>query len=140
MKGKKYTVTSALLYANGPIHIGHIAGAYLPADIYVRYLKSTGNEVAFISGSDEHGAAITIQAKKEKTSPKNIIEKYHKLNKKSFEEFGINFSIYDRTSDKMHHETSQEFFTTLNKKNTFTKKKTAGPKHLWLCEGGATKT
>ena len=84
MKGKKYTVTSALLYANGPIHIGHIAGAYLPADIYVRYLKSTGNEVVFISGSDEHGAAITIQAKKEKTSPKNIIEKYHALNKKSF--------------------------------------------------------
>ena len=125
MKGKKYTVTSALLYANGPIHIGHIAGAYLPADIYVRYLKSTGNEVAFISGSDEHGAAITIQAKKEKTSPKNIIDKYHKLNKKSFEEFGINFSIYDRTSDKMHHETSQEFFTTLNKKNTFTKKKSS---------------
>ena len=125
MKGKKYTVTSALLYANGPVHIGHIAGAYLPADIYVRYLKSTGNEVVFISGSDEHGAAITIQAKKEKTSPKNIIEKYHALNKKSFEEFGIDFSIYDRTSDKMHHETSQEFFTTLNKKNTFTKKKSS---------------
>ena len=125
MKGKKYTVTSALLYANGPIHIGHIAGAYLPADIYVRYLKSTGNEVVFISGSDEHGAAITIQAKKEKTSPKNIIEKYHALNKKSFEEFGIDFSIYDRTSDKMHHETSQEFFTTLNNKNTFTKKKSS---------------
>ena len=125
MKGKKYTVTSALLYANGPIHIGHIAGAYLPADIYVRYLKSTGNEVIFISGSDEHGAAITIQAKKEKTSPKNIIEKYHTLNKKSFEEFGIDFRIYDRTSDKMHHETSQEFFTTLNNKNTFTKKKSS---------------
>ena len=125
MKGKKYTVTSALLYANGPIHIGHIAGAYLPADIYVRYLKSTGNEVVFISGSDEHGAAITIQAKKEKTEPQNIIEKYHALNKKSFEEFGIDFSIYDRTSDKMHHETSQEFFTTLNNKNTFTKKKSS---------------
>ena len=91
MNKKIYTVTSALLYANGPIHIGHIAGAYLPADIYVRYLKGKGHDVAFICGSDEHGAAITLQAKKEGISPQKIIDKYHSLNKKSFADFGIDF-------------------------------------------------
>ena len=90
---KRYTVTSALLYANGPVHIGHIAGAYLPADIYVRYLKSKGNDVVFICGSDEHGAAITLQSKKENVTTKEIIDKYHYMNKKAFEDFGINFSI-----------------------------------------------
>jgi len=124
MNKKKYTVTSALLYANGPLHIGHIAGAYLPADIYVRYLKGKGNDVAFICGSDEHGAAITLQAKKEGVSPKKIIDKYHYLNKKSFANFGINFSIYHRTSEKIHHETAQNIFKFLDKKNTFTTKKT----------------
>lgn len=124
MKKKRYTVTSALLYANGPLHIGHIAGAYLPADIYVRYLKAKGHDVAFICGSDEHGAAITLQAKKEKVSPKEIINKYHSINKKTFSDFGINFSIYHRTSEKLHHETAQDFFKVLDKSNVFTKKVT----------------
>ncbi len=124
MSKKRYTVTAALLYANGPIHIGHIAGAYLPADIYVRYLKKKGHDVAFICGSDEHGAAITLQAKKEGVTPKKIIDKYHSINKKAFAEFGINFSIYHRTSEKIHHETAQEFFKKLESKNVFTKKTT----------------
>ncbi len=119
---KRFTVTSALLYANGPLHIGHIAGAYLPADIYVRYLKGKGHDVAFICGSDEHGAAITLQAKKEGISPKGIVDKYHTINKKAFSDFGIDFSIYHRTSDKLHHETAQDFFRTLEKKDVFTKK------------------
>ena len=122
MTKKRYTVTSALLYANGPLHIGHIAGAYLPADIYVRYLKGKGHDVAFICGSDEHGAAITLQAKKEGISPQGIVDKYHNINKKAFSDFGIDFSIYHRTSDKLHHETAQDFFRTLEKKDVFTKK------------------
>ena len=124
MSTKRYTVTSALLYANGPIHIGHIAGAYLPADIYVRYLKGKGHDVAFICGSDEHGAAITLQAKKEGISPQKIIDKYHSINKKTFADFGIDFSIYHRTSEKLHHDTAQDFFKTLEEKNVFTKKTT----------------
>ena len=119
---EKFIITAALPYANGPIHIGHIAGAYLPADIYVRYLKSKGHDVAFICGSDEHGAAITLQAKKEKVSPKEIINKYHSINKKTFSDFGINFSIYHRTSEQLHHETAQDFFKVLDKSNVFTKK------------------
>ena len=94
MTKKRYTVTSALLYANGPIHLGHISGAYLPADIYVRYLKGKGHDVAFICGSDEHGAAITLQAKKDGITPQEIVEKYHAINKKAFSDFGIDFSIY----------------------------------------------
>ena len=124
MSKKRYTVTSALLYANGPLHIGHIAGAYLPADIYVRYLKAKGHDVAFICGSDEHGAAITLQAKKEGVSPKEIIDKYHSINKKTFADFGINFSIYHKTSEKLHHETAQNFFKVLEQNNVFTKKST----------------
>jgi methionyl-tRNA synthetase len=124
MSKKTFTVTAALPYANGPLHIGHIAGAYLPADIFVRYQKSIKNDVAFICGSDEHGAAITIQAKKNNVKPKDIINKYHTLNKESFEKFGIDFSIYDRTSDKLHHETAKETFNFLEKKNIFTKKTT----------------
>ncbi len=124
MGKKRYTVTSALLYANGPVHIGHIAGAYLPADIYVRYLKGKGHDVAFICGSDEHGAAITLQAKKEGISPKEIINKYHSINKKAFDDFGINFSIYHKTSEELHHRTAQEFFEILEENNAFTKKTT----------------
>ena len=124
MNSKRYTITSALLYANGPIHIGHVAGAYLPADIYVRYLKLNENDVVFICGSDEHGAAITLQAKKEGITPKKIIDKYHYLNKKTFEDFGINFSIYHRTSSKVHHKTASEFFENLDNKNVFVKKTT----------------
>ena len=122
MGKKRFTVTSALLYANGPIHLGHLAGAYLPADVYVRYQKLKGHDVAFICGSDEHGAAITIQAKKEGVTPKQIVDKYHELNKKSFENFGIDFDIYDRTSNQEHHETAQEVFKDLYDAKKFIKK------------------
>ena len=118
---KKHLITAALPYANGPIHIGHLAGAYLPADIYSRFLRMKGDDVAFICGSDEHGAAITLRAKKEGTTPQAIVEKYHALNAKAFEDFGINFDIFHRTSSKIHHETAQEFFLELEKKGAFTK-------------------
>ncbi len=119
---KRYTITSALPYANGPLHIGHIAGAYLPADIYVRYLRLRGRDVAFICGSDEHGAAITLRAKKEGTTPRAIIDEYHELNKATFERFGISFDYYHRTSEPLHHETSQGFFKTLFEKGEFVEK------------------
>ena len=122
MDKKRFTITSALLYANGPIHLGHLSGAYLPADIFARYQKQKGHDVAFICGSDEHGAAITLQAKKNNISPKEIVDKYHDLNKKSFEDFGINFDIYDRTSSEEHHRTAQDIFKELENKNSFTKK------------------
>lgn len=122
MTKKRYTVTSALPYANGPLHIGHIAGAYLPADIYVRYRKANQQDVVFICGSDEHGAAITLQAKKEGVNPQEIVDKYHELNKQSFADFGIDFDIYHRTTDPLHHKTSQEFFIDLNNKGAFTQK------------------
>mgnify|MGYP001166329803 FL=1 len=122
MERKRFTITSALLYANGPIHLGHVAGAYLPADIFARYQKLKGHDVAFICGSDEHGAAITIQAKKDNITPKEIIDKYHEINKKSFKEFGIDFSIYDRTSSAEHHETAQKIFKKLEENNCFIKK------------------
>ena len=111
---KRYLITAALPYANGQKHIGHLAGAYLPADIYVRYLRAQKRDVAFICGSDEHGTAIPIQAMKEGTTPRAIIDKYHELIKQNFADLGISFDIYHRTSDPLHHETSQEFFTFLN--------------------------
>lgn len=117
---KRFTITSALPYANGPLHIGHIAGAYLPADIFVRYLRMNGKDVIYIGGSDEHGAAITIQAKKEGITPRAIIDKYHELNKRTFERFGISFDMYHRTSEPIHHELSQDFFLTLYEKGEFT--------------------
>ena len=110
---KRYLITSALPYANGPKHIGHLAGAYLPADIYVRYLRAQKRDVAFVCGSDEHGAAITIQAIKEKTTPKAIVDKYHALLESNMKDLGISFDIYHRTSSSLHHETAQEFFTAL---------------------------
>jgi methionyl-tRNA synthetase len=122
MNSKKYTVTSALPYANGPLHIGHIAGAYLPADIYVRYRRLKQDDVLFVCGSDEHGAAITLRAKKEGKSPKEIVDFYHELNKKTFQDFGIDFDIYHRTSEELHHQTAQDFFSVLESKNVFTKK------------------
>ncbi len=121
---KRYTVTAALPYANGPVHIGHLAGCYLPADIYVRYLRSKGKDVKFICGSDEHGVAITIKAKKEGISPQQVIDKYHKMMGDSFKEFGISFDVYSRTSAKVHHETASEFFTNLYEKNIFTEETT----------------
>ncbi|MFD2248145.1 methionine--tRNA ligase [Pontibacter ruber] len=110
---KRYTVTAALPYANGPVHIGHLAGVYLPADIYVRYLRSQNRDVKFICGSDEHGVPITIRAKKEGITPQQAVDKYHELIKKSFEDFNVSFDIYDRTSSKIHHETASDFFLKL---------------------------
>ena len=111
---KRYLITSALPYANGLKHIGHLAGAYLPADTYVRYLRAQKKDVVYVCGSDEHGAAITIQAMKEKTTPKAIVDKYHEILKSNMVDLGISFDIYHRTSSPLHHETAQEFFTVLN--------------------------
>ncbi|HSZ26452.1 MAG TPA: methionine--tRNA ligase [Cytophagaceae bacterium] len=116
---KRYTVTAALIYANGPIHIGHLAGCYLPADIYVRYLRAIGKEVVFVSGTDEHGVPITIKAKNEGITPQRVVDKYYKQIKTSFEDFGISFDIYSRTSKEEHHKVSQEYFTNLYNKNYF---------------------
>lgn len=116
---KRYTITAALPYTNGPIHIGHLAGVYVPADIYARFLRLTGHDVAFICGSDEHGVPITIKAKKEGVSPQDVVDKYHAIIKKSFEDFGITFDNYSRTSAKIHHETASGFFTTLYHKGEF---------------------
>ncbi|MDD6103982.1 MAG: methionine--tRNA ligase [Bacteroidales bacterium] len=119
---KRYLVTSALPYANGPVHIGHLAGVYVPADIYVRYLRMCGKEVFFVGGSDEHGVPITIKARKQGCSPQDIVDKYHKLIKESFEELGISFDVYSRTSSKIHHKTSSEFFEKLYKEGKFIEK------------------
>jgi methionyl-tRNA synthetase len=116
---KRTTVTAALPYANGPVHIGHLAGCYLPADIYARYLRSKGKDVKFICGSDEHGAAISIRAKKEGISSQQVIDKYHKMMCDAFKDFGISFDIYARTSSPTHHKTASEFFTNLYEKNIF---------------------
>ena len=115
----RYTVTAALIYANGPIHIGHLAGCYIPADIYVRYLRSAGEDVVFVSGTDEHGVPITIKAKKEGITPQEVVDKYYAMINKSFYDFGISFDIYSRTSNQIHHQTSQEFFTDLYNKGYF---------------------
>lgn len=117
---KRTTVTAALPYANGPLHIGHIAGAYLPSDTYVRYLRLKGDDVIFICGSDEHGVAINLGAKKEGVSPKQFVDKYHALMQKAFNDFGISFDIYSRTSKDIHYKTAQEFFTTIYNKGIFT--------------------
>ncbi|MDS1031871.1 methionine--tRNA ligase [Porphyromonadaceae sp. NP-X] len=119
---KRTLVTSALPYANGPVHIGHLAGVYVPADIYVRYLRLKGEEVIFIGGSDEHGVPITIQAKKEGVSPHEIVDRYHFLIKKSFEDFGISFDIYSRTTSKIHHELASDIFKTIADKGGFIEK------------------
>ena len=116
---RRYLVTSALPYANGPLHIGHLTGAYLPADIYVRMLRMLDNDVAFICGSDEHGAAITIKALKEGSTPQQIIDKYHALFEETFRKVGISFDIYHRTSSPIHHETSQDFFRSLYSQGQF---------------------
>ncbi len=113
MTPKRYTITTALPYANGPVHIGHLAGVYIPADIFVRYLRATGREVLFIGGSDEHGVPITIKAKKENTTPQAVVDRYHKIIKESFEELGISFDIYSRTSSQTHAKTASDFFTKL---------------------------
>ena len=121
-KYKRTLVTTALPYANGPVHIGHLAGVYVPADIYVRYLRLKGREVLFIGGSDEHGVPITIKAKKEGVTPQDIVDRYHKIIKESFEEFGISFDIYSRTSSKIHYKTASDFFKILYEKGEFIEK------------------
>jgi len=121
---KRYLITSALPYANGPKHVGHLAGAYLPADIYVRYLRAKKADVVYVCGSDEHGAAITIQAIKENTTPRAIVDKYHALLKSNMADLGISFDIYHRTSEPIHHETAREFFTALNNKGELELKET----------------
>ena len=121
---KTFTITAALPYTNGPIHIGHLAGVYIPADIYARFLRIKGNDVAFICGSDEHGVPITLKAKKENSTPQKIVDRYHKIIKDSFDEFGISFDNYSRTSNKIHHKVASDFFIRLNDKNCFEEKET----------------
>ena len=116
---KRYTITAALPYTNGPVHIGHLAGVYVPADIYSRYLRLNNKEVVFVCGSDEHGVPITLKAKKEGITPQEVVDKYHAIIKKSFEEFGISFDNYSRTSAKIHHDTASEFFKHLYEHNKF---------------------
>ena len=122
-KFKRTTVTSALPYANGGVHIGHLAGVYIPADIYVRYLRLKKEDVLFIGGSDEHGVPITIRARKEDCTPQDIVDRYHNMIKKSFEEFGISFDIYSRTTSKIHHQLASDFFRTLYEKGQLLEKK-----------------
>lgn len=119
LSAKRYTITAALPYTNGPIHIGHLAGVYVPADIYSRYLRAQQKDVAFICGSDEHGVAISIKAKKEGVTPKEIIDKYDGMIRKSFDQLGISFDNYSRTSAKIHHETASEIFSKMNDDNKF---------------------
>ena len=119
---KRYLITSALPYANGPVHIGHLAGVYVPADIYVRYLRHKGKDVVFIGGSDEHGVPITIKAQKEGVTPQDIVDRYHNIIKESFKEFGISFDIYSRTSSQTHKETSSAFFKKLYDEGKFIEK------------------
>ena len=123
-KFKRYLITSALPYANGPIHIGHLAGVYVPSDIYARYLRMKGEDVISICGSDEHGVPITLKARKEGVAPQEIVDRYHAINKKAFEDFGIAFDIYSRTSNKIHYETASDFFLTLYHKGEFIEKST----------------
>jgi len=121
---KKIMVTAALPYANGPVHIGHLAGCYLPSDIYVRYLRMRGRDVKFVCGSDEHGVPITIKAKKEGSTPQDVVDRYHEMMKGAFEEFGIAFDHYSRTSSEQHHRNAQEFFTNLLEKEALVAKET----------------
>ena len=122
---KRYTVTTALPYANGPVHIGHLAGVYVPADIYTRYLRAKGEDVILIGGSDEHGVPITIKARNEGITPQDVVDKYHGIIKESFKEFGISFDIYSRTSNEMHHKTASEFFKKLYDNDDFIEKTSA---------------
>ncbi|MCG8697705.1 MAG: methionine--tRNA ligase [Bacteroidales bacterium] len=121
---KRYLITAALPYANGPVHIGHLAGVYIPADIYARYLRLRGKDVKYVCGSDEHGVPITIKAKQEGVTPQDIVDRYHEMNKQSFQDLGITFDIYSRTSNEVHRETASEFFKKLYEKNEFIEKTT----------------
>ena len=119
---KRTTVTAALPYANGPVHIGHLAGVYVPSDIYVRYLRLKGEEVLFVGGSDEHGVPITIRAKKEGITPQDVVDRYHGIIKQSFEDFGVSFDIYSLTTSKTLDDLASDFFRTLYDKGDFVEK------------------
>lgn len=116
---KRTLITTALPYTNGPVHIGHLAGVYVPADIYARYMRLNGREVLLVGGSDEHGVPITLKARAEGVTPQDIVDRYHKLIKESFEGLGISFDIYSRTTSEIHHETASEFFRHLYDKGEF---------------------
>ena len=116
-------MTAALPYANGPVHIGHLAGVYVPADTYVRYLRLKGEDVVFVCGSDEHGVPITLRARKEGISPQQVVDKYHEMIKGSFEKFGISFDVYSRTSSSTQHETAADFFKVMHDKGAFVEKR-----------------
>ncbi|MDE5969690.1 MAG: class I tRNA ligase family protein, partial [Muribaculaceae bacterium] len=118
-KFKRTLVTTALPYANGPVHIGHLAGVYVPADIYTRFMRLNGRDVVMIGGSDEHGVPITIKARNEGVTPQDIVDRYHKIIKDSFEEFGVSFDVYSRTTSDIHHDTASEFFERLYKNGQF---------------------
>ena len=118
-KFKRTLITSALPYANGPVHIGHLAGVYVPADIYARYLRLKGESVLFIGGSDEHGVPVTIRAKKEGCTPQDVVDRYHNLIKKSFADFGISFDVYSRTTSSIHHKFAADFFRKLYDEGKF---------------------
>jgi len=124
MSHKKYLVTSALPYANGPLHLGHIAGAYLPADVFTRYQRAKQNDVLFVCGTDEHGVPITIKADKEGISPQEIVDRYHNIMKDSFQKLNIEFSIFSRTTTETHKETAQEFFNDIRKNGFLSEKET----------------
>ena len=118
-KFKRTTITAALPYANGPVHIGHLAGVYVPADIYARYLRLKSKDIVFIGGSDEHGVPVTIRAKKEGCTVQDVVDRYHGIIKRSFEDFGISFDIYSRTTSKTHHQFAADFFRELYDKGKF---------------------
>ena len=122
MEHKRTLITTALPYTNGPVHIGHLAGVYVPADIYARYLRLNGREVALIGGSDEHGVPITLKARAEGVTPQDIVDRYHALIKKSFEGLGISFDVYSRTTSDIHSETASEFFSHLYENGQFIEK------------------
>ena len=119
-KFKRTLITTALPYANGPVHIGHLAGVYVPADIYARYLRLRGEDVIMVGGSDEHGVPITLRARKEGITPQEVVDRYHAIIKDSLEELGVSFDVYSRTTSKLHHETASEFFRRLYDKGEFT--------------------
>ena len=119
---KRTLVTTALPYANGPVHLGHLAGVYLPADIYVRHKRLAGHEVIHIGGSDEHGVPITITAEREGVTPQDVVDRYHRMNEDAFRKCGISFDYYGRTSSPRHHETAKEFFLDIEQKGIFVKK------------------
>jgi len=126
-KFKRTLVTTALPYANGPVHIGHLAGVYVPADIYVRYLRLKGEDVVMVGGSDEHGVPITIKARQEGVTPQDIVDRYHAIIRDSMKELGVSFDVYSRTTSDIHHDTASEFFRHLYDKGEFVQKTSMEP-------------